>query len=44
MIRTFSPKSQNLQIKKTLLKKIDNVLTSNNYILGSEVKKFERKF
>ena len=44
MIRTFSPKSQNLQIKKNKLKKINNEIKSNNYILGSEVKKFERKF
>tara|TARA_Y100000294_G_C8560421_1_gene338868 strand:- start:864 stop:1970 length:1107 start_codon:yes stop_codon:yes gene_type:complete len=44
MIRTFSPKFQNLQIRKKLLKKIDKVLKSNSYILGSEVKSFEKKF
>tara|TARA_Y100001970_G_scaffold293734_1_gene442723 strand:- start:4168 stop:5274 length:1107 start_codon:yes stop_codon:yes gene_type:complete len=44
MIRTFSPKLQNLQIRKKLLKKIDKVIISNNYILGSEVKSFEKNF
>ncbi len=44
MISTFAPKQQNLLIKKKILKKINKVLESNNYVLGEEVRRFEKNF
>jgi dTDP-4-amino-4,6-dideoxygalactose transaminase len=44
MIYTFAPKLQYKSIKKDIYKNIAKVLNSGNYILGKEVKKFEKDF
>ena len=44
MIYTFAPKLQYRSVKEKIYKNILKVLNSGNYILGSEVQKFERDF
>ena len=44
MLRTFNPKLQNKLFKKNIIKKLKKVIESEQYILGQEVTKFEKKF
>ena len=44
MIYFANPKSEYLYLKNQIDRKIRNVLNSNSYILGNEVKKFEKNF
>ena len=44
MIYFANPKSEYLYLKNKINKKIKDVLNSNSYILGNEVKKFEKNF
>ena len=44
MIYFKNPKSEYLYLKNKIDKKIRDVLNSNSYILGNEVKKFEKNF
>ena len=44
MINFANPKSEYTFLKKTIDKNISNVLNSNDYVLGNEVKKFEVNF
>ena len=44
MIYFANPKTEYLFLKSKIDKKIKTVLNSNSYILGNEVKKFEKNF
>jgi len=44
MIYFANPKSEYLYLKNQIDRKIRGVLNSNSYILGNEVKKFEKNF
>ncbi len=44
MIYFANPKSEYLYLKNKIHRKIRDVLNSNSYILGNEVKKFEKNF
>ena len=44
MIYFANPKSEYLYLKNKIHRKISDVLNSNSYILGNEVKKFEKNF
>ena len=41
MINQFSLKEQNKKLKSEIIKKIDSVIASSSFILGSNLKKFE---
>ena len=41
MINQFSLKEQNKKLKSEIIQKIDSVITSSSFILGSNLKKFE---
>jgi len=43
MINFSSPKLQNTKKLKTYIKEIHKVISSGDYILGKNVKKFEKK-
>ena len=44
MIYFANPKSEYIFLKKKINKKINDVLNSNSYILGNEVRQFENRF
>ena len=44
MIYFANPKSEYIFLKKKINKKINDVLNSNSYILGNEVRRFENRF
>jgi dTDP-4-amino-4,6-dideoxygalactose transaminase len=44
MILNANPKKENLNLKKKIIRDIENVIDSGYYILGKKVNKFEKKF
>ena len=44
MIKFYSIKKSDLKIRKKIFNSIKKVITNNNFINGSEVKKFEKNF
>lgn len=44
MLNFSNPCSENLFLKKKIINKVNKIIKSNNYILGSEVNSFEKKF